>query len=72
METLPSLNEAQAFTAGSVSTQALLEIQSMEIATTTHREATDEELELIEMRCQQALALLNLESVFADGLLNCG
>jgi hypothetical protein len=39
---------------------------------TERRETTDEELELIEMRYQQALALLNLESLFADGLLNCG
>jgi len=74
METLPSFNEAYALTSRPVSTQARLEIRSMEIATvmTTCRETTDEELELIEMRCQQALALLNLESLFAEGLLDCG
>ena len=37
---------------------------------TKHREITDEELELIEMRYQQALALMNLEGLFADGQLN--
>ena len=31
---------------------------------------TDEEFELIEMRYQQALALLNLEDLFAEGQLD--
>jgi hypothetical protein len=31
----------------------------------------DEELELIEVRYQQALALINLEDLFADGQLDC-
>jgi hypothetical protein len=46
----------------------------MEISTvmTKRRESTDEELELIERRYQQALALLNLECLFAEGLLNRG
>jgi hypothetical protein len=35
------------------------------------REVTDEELELIEMRYQQALAIQNLEPLFAEGLLDC-
>jgi hypothetical protein len=45
----------------------------MDISTqlTKRRETTDEELELIEMRYQQALALMNLEGLFADGELNC-
>jgi outer membrane protein TolC len=53
--------------------QARLKIHSMEISTvmTERREVTDEELELIEMRYQQALALLNLEPLFAEGLFNC-
>ncbi len=38
---------------------------------TKHREATDDELELIEMRYQQALALNNLVDLFAEGLLDC-
>jgi hypothetical protein len=73
METLPLYKEAPASSARSVSTQARLEIKSMEISTvmTKCRETTDEELEFIEMRYQQALALVNLESLFAEGLLNC-
>ena len=73
METLPSYEEPPASSARSLSTQARLEIKSMEISTvmTKCRETTDEELEFIEMRYQQALALVNLESLFAEGLLNC-
>ena len=73
METLPLHTEASALPARSQSTQARLEIKSMDISTllTKRRETTDEELELIEMRYQQALALLNLECLFADGQLNC-
>jgi hypothetical protein len=53
--------------------QAPLEITSMAFSTvlTKRCETTDEESELIEMRYQQALALVNLEDVFAEGLLNC-
>jgi hypothetical protein len=45
----------------------------MEISTVTteRREVTDEELELIEMRYQRALAIQNLEALFAEGLFNC-
>jgi hypothetical protein len=73
METLPLHTEASALPARSQSTQARLEIKSMDISTllTKRRETTDEELELIEMRYQQALALMNLEGLFADGQLNC-
>ena len=74
METLASFNEAHALPARSTSTPARLEIKSMEISTvmTKRRETTDEELELIDGRYQQAMALLNLESLFAEGLLNRG
>jgi len=34
-------------------------------------EATDIDLELIEMRYQQMLALMNLEDLFAEGQLDC-
>ena len=73
METLPLYNEARAFFARSVSTQARLEVKSVEISTvrTTRLETTDEELDLIEMRYQQALALTNLEDLFATGQLDC-
>ena len=72
MEMLPSYAEAHASPGRSVSTQSRLEIKSMEISTvmTKRREITEEELELIEMRYQQALSLLNLESLFAEGLLD--
>lgn len=35
------------------------------------RATTDEELELLEMRYQQALALMNLQALFAEGQLDC-
>jgi hypothetical protein len=73
METLPLHTEASAAPAWSVSTQARPEIKSVDIFTvmTKRRQTTDEELELIEMRYQQALALMNLEDLFADGQLDC-
>jgi hypothetical protein len=73
METLPLHTESSALPARSQSTQARLEMKSMDISTLLmkRRETTDEELELIEMRYQQALALMNLEGLFADGQLNC-
>jgi hypothetical protein len=45
----------------------------MEISTvsTTRGDATDEELELIAIRYQQALALANLEDLFAEGQFGC-
>jgi hypothetical protein len=73
MDTRPLYTEAHALPARCVSTQAHLEINALEISTvmTKRHEATDEELELIEMRYQQALALMNLEDLFAKGQLNC-
>ena len=68
METLPSYDEARAFPPRSV-TQARLEIKALEM--TKRREASAEEWELIEMRYQQALALIHLEELFAEGQLNC-
>jgi hypothetical protein len=74
METLPPYQEVHALPTRSVPTQERLKIKSMEISTVTmkRRETADEELELIEIRYQQALAIQNLESLFAEGLLNCG
>ena len=73
METPRLYKEAHALPARSVSRQAHLEIHSMEISTvlTTRGEATDEELELIAIRYQQALALANLEDLFAEGQFGC-
>ena len=73
MDTRPLYTKARALPARCVSTPARPEIKALEISTvmTERREVTDEELELIEMRYQQALALLNLEPLFAEGLFNC-
>jgi hypothetical protein len=73
METQRLCSDARALPARSVSTQGRLDIKSVEITTvmTKHRETTGEELELIEMRYQQAMALMNLEELFAEGQLNC-
>ena len=72
METLP-LYQATPTAAPAVSTQAHLEITTMEMSNvmTKRGESTDEEWELIDMRYQQALALMNLEDLFAEGQLNC-
>ena len=45
------------------------EISSL-LTLTKSRGGTDEEIELIEMRYQQALALMNLEDLFAEGQLD--
>ena len=73
MDTPSPNKETRAVPVRSISTQARLEIISMDISTvmTKRRETTDEELELIEMRYQQALALMNLEDLFAEGQLDC-
>jgi hypothetical protein len=70
MESLPPY-QAALTSAHSVSPRARLEIRTMEISTMTLYEAANDELELIEMRYQQALALNNLVTLFAEGLLDC-
>jgi hypothetical protein len=71
METLLPYQAALS-SAPSASTQAHLEIRTMEISTMArHREMTEDELELIEMRYQQALALKNLVDLFGEGRLDC-
>jgi hypothetical protein len=75
MVTPPLYTEARALPAWSASTQERRELHPDEISTlltsTVFRETTDEEFEIIEMRYQQALALMNLEVLFADGQLDC-
>jgi hypothetical protein len=73
LETPSPSNETPAFTARSQSTQARVEIISMEISTVMakHREISDEEWELILMRYRQSIALTKLEDLFAQGLLDC-
>jgi hypothetical protein len=44
---------------------------SASLTLTEIREVTDDDLQLIEMRYQQMLALMNLETLFAEGQLNC-
>jgi hypothetical protein len=73
METPSPYHETRALPARSEPTHVRLEIKSMEIAPpfTKRREISDEELEIIEMRYRRALAIANLEDLFAQGLLNC-
>jgi len=75
METPPLHIEARASSAWPVSAQGRRELQPEEISPlltlTKCREVTDEEIELIEMRCQQLLAVVNLEDLFAEGRLDC-
>ena len=71
MESLSLPRESRALRPRSELLQARLEISSVEISTVTmkRRGNIDDELELIEMRYQEGLALENLETVFAEGLL---
>jgi len=75
MESLPLYTQARALTAWPVSAQGRQQLQPHEISNlltlTERREVIDEEIELIEMRYQQALALKNLEHLFAEGQLDC-
>jgi hypothetical protein len=75
METSRLDTEARAWPAWSPPTQEHRQLQPQEISTlltlTERRGVTDEEIELIEMRYQQALALRNLEDLFAEGQLDC-
>jgi hypothetical protein len=74
METLPLHPVAHDLAHRGEPARDRLEIKSMEISTRTARrhEATDDELELIEMRFRQAMAFLDLEPLFAGGLLDGG
>jgi hypothetical protein len=73
METLPGHLETHPHVR-SESAQDHRELQprhiSVPLALTEPREFVDEELELIEMRYQQALALMNLQDLFAEGQLD--
>jgi hypothetical protein len=75
METLPSDAESRASPGWFVSSQERRQPQPQLISTslklTEIHDVTDEELELIDMRYQRALALMNLETLFAEGQLDC-
>jgi hypothetical protein len=75
METLPSDAEARSSPEWSVASQERrqpnTQLISASLTLTEFREVTDSDFELIEMRYQQLLALMNLEPLFADGQLDC-
>ena len=75
MDTLPSDPGARGFPAWSVLSQERRQPQPQLISTSLNlteiHDVTDEELELIDMRYQRALALMNLETLFAEGQLDC-
>jgi hypothetical protein len=72
METQPLCANERALPACSVSAQERREFQLRDISmSVTERRETDDEFELIEMRYQQFLALMNLEDLFAEGQLDC-
>jgi hypothetical protein len=69
METQPLHTEDFALPSRPVSASEHAELQPHEIAIllTVRHKVTDDEIEVIEMRYQQALALNNLEDLFAEG-----
>jgi hypothetical protein len=69
MQMQPHHHKARTPSARSAATQVRVEIKTME--KTTRREVSAEEFELIEMRYEQSLAVLQLEELFAEGELNC-
>ncbi len=75
METLSSDPESRTPPEWSVASQEQRErppqVLSASLTLTEFREITDEDLQLIEMRYQQMMALMDLELLFADGQLDC-
>ena len=75
METQPSDAKARSALAWPVLSQARRQPQPLLISASLMlaevREVTDIDVELIEMRYQQMLALKNLETLFAEGQLDC-
>jgi hypothetical protein len=72
MERLPLCTEPRTKPAWSESAQERRDLPAQEISTLCmeRHETTDEEFELVEMRYQQAMALLNLQDLFAEGQLD--
>jgi hypothetical protein len=72
MEALPSSTDSGMCLAGFVAAKARLELRPQQIfdLLAECRDTADEELGLIEMRYQQALALMNLQALFAEGYLD--
>jgi hypothetical protein len=62
-------HEARTASARSAATPVRVEVKVLERS--KRREISADEFELIEMRYQQALAVWQLEELFAEGQLNC-
>ncbi len=73
MTALPSSTDSDIFPAGFAEPKAPLELQPRQVfdLLAERCETSDEELELIEMRYQQMLAIENLQDLFAEGQLDC-
>ncbi len=75
METLPLDPGSRAPAAWTVLSQERRQIQpqliSASLTLTEIRETIDDELQFIEIRYQQCVALMNLEPLFAEGQLDC-
>jgi hypothetical protein len=75
METPPLAPGFRPLPAWPVSSQERRQIQpqlvSASLTLTEIRETTEDELQLIEIRYQQFVALMNLEPLFAEGQLDC-
>lgn len=72
MATHSSLEKGKTPATRAPSIKASLIVRSMEISTvaTTRAELADDNVEIIDRRYAQAQALMNLESLFAEGLFN--
>ncbi len=75
METPPVHPGFRALPAWPVSSQGRRQIQpqlvSASLTLTEIRETTEDELQFIEIRYRQFVALMNLEPLFAEGQLDC-
>ena len=75
METPPLDPGSRAPPAWNIPSQERRQIQpqliSASLTLTEIRETTDDELQFIEIRYQQFVALMNLEPLFAEGQLDC-
>jgi hypothetical protein len=72
MKAFPSSKDSGNSLTGLAAAEARLELQPQQIfdLLAERRDPTDEELELIEMRYHQALALMSLQALFAEGQLD--
>jgi hypothetical protein len=73
METRPLSDDAPTLPTWAVLAQHPVDLEPQEISSLLAGcgEVAAEELELIEMRYQRAMALKNIEGLFAEGQLDC-